>query len=478
MKTRNSSQTGLASILFAMIMVIVLSLMAVGFATIARSDQRQTQDKTLSNQATYAAETAINRAATDIRNRIMTGLPVTNDSTCAADQSPVARIVTNDVEVTCVLIDATPLKLDTGASSTPTVIPIKPDGLNSVNKIRVTWRANNTSRVATYGSATRLDFGVANAIPTLRITASPSSNIGNISTVYARPISSGTGSVSFGTGAASGGIGSAACSAGLCTLTLAITTGPWTSANTGILSIVSLDGDSSVTVEGLNAADAPVELYGAQVAIDATARAGDVIKRLVANIAYSSTTWRPSAALVSGDLCKNYRLDGVSNDQIGPVGVACSSIAAPTATGADDAIISTPPASSSGAPLNYPYWDIFGTISDSTIPDARRASCSWQAVYSANNATSPSSMRRIGPVIVKYGTDCYNGKTQMFTVGDNAVLNCTTQPDCNQPGYYNLEFYLRSDSGIVIGPRYRMSGGILQNSCRPRDSSWLCQLSP
>ena len=55
------NQSGMASIMFAIFMAIVLCLLAVGFATLVRNDQRQTLDKTLSNQATYAAESAINK---------------------------------------------------------------------------------------------------------------------------------------------------------------------------------------------------------------------------------------------------------------------------------------------------------------------------------------------------------------------------------------------------------------------------------
>ena len=61
------NQKGMSSILFAMVFIIILSLIGVGFATLVRKDQRETLDKTLSFQAQYAAETAINRKAAELQ---------------------------------------------------------------------------------------------------------------------------------------------------------------------------------------------------------------------------------------------------------------------------------------------------------------------------------------------------------------------------------------------------------------------------
>ncbi len=60
---QTSKQDGFASIVIAIIMVIVLSLITVGFAQLMRTEQRSALDKQLSSQAYYAAETGVNDAA-------------------------------------------------------------------------------------------------------------------------------------------------------------------------------------------------------------------------------------------------------------------------------------------------------------------------------------------------------------------------------------------------------------------------------
>src|SRR5487761_1358632 len=61
-----SSQAGIASITVTMIMMIVISLIVLSFAQIARREQRQSIDRQLSVQAYYAAESGANIARTAI----------------------------------------------------------------------------------------------------------------------------------------------------------------------------------------------------------------------------------------------------------------------------------------------------------------------------------------------------------------------------------------------------------------------------
>jgi hypothetical protein len=57
-KGKNSK--GASAIMFSLFFIMVISLLTIGFATIARRDQRATLDKTLSAQAQLAAETGVN----------------------------------------------------------------------------------------------------------------------------------------------------------------------------------------------------------------------------------------------------------------------------------------------------------------------------------------------------------------------------------------------------------------------------------
>lgn len=62
-----SDQSGFAAIIIAIILVIVLSLVTVGFAALMRQEQRSALDRQLSDAAYYAAESGINDATAAVK---------------------------------------------------------------------------------------------------------------------------------------------------------------------------------------------------------------------------------------------------------------------------------------------------------------------------------------------------------------------------------------------------------------------------
>src|SRR5580658_8830161 len=63
-----TDEKGFASIVIALILIIVLALLTVAFAQLARREQADALDKQLAVQANYAAETGINDAYTYIED--------------------------------------------------------------------------------------------------------------------------------------------------------------------------------------------------------------------------------------------------------------------------------------------------------------------------------------------------------------------------------------------------------------------------
>ncbi|HET6924792.1 MAG TPA: pilus assembly PilX N-terminal domain-containing protein, partial [Candidatus Saccharimonadales bacterium] len=55
-------ERGMVSIMVTLVMIIVITLIVIGFAQVVRRNQRETLDRQLSTQAYYAAETGINDA--------------------------------------------------------------------------------------------------------------------------------------------------------------------------------------------------------------------------------------------------------------------------------------------------------------------------------------------------------------------------------------------------------------------------------
>lgn len=72
MRVRNltslDNQNGFAAIVIALVLILVLSLMTVGFAQLMQSEQHSALDKQLSSQAYYAAETGVNDAVNAIND--------------------------------------------------------------------------------------------------------------------------------------------------------------------------------------------------------------------------------------------------------------------------------------------------------------------------------------------------------------------------------------------------------------------------
>lgn len=303
-----TNQQGMAAIMFAMFMVILFSLLSLGFAAIVSRDQRQTLDKTLSNQAQYAAETAINRQA-----RILQANPATAaQPTCATLTAAESKVLTAqlpDVTITCLkwssqLPDA---QLGSVGPAGPVALPLNFSAATS--SMRVSWFDASNTATGTYGGAT---LALANGrIPTLRLTIATPNNVNAATTVYLVPTGAGAG-VSAGS---DGAIGTATCSAGKCTATV---TGLPGGGQNYLVSVMSLNGTSTVT---LAATAAGVTVSGAQAEIDATAKSQDVIKRLTARVSLVPTTGRPAFAAQAETLCKNFKLDGsavTSNTAAGP----------------------------------------------------------------------------------------------------------------------------------------------------------------
>lgn len=319
--------------MFAIIMSIILCLLSVGYLAISVKDQRQTLDKTLSFQATYAAESAINAVQTAYQN----DPTILSNANCKPAENPSApphivnligtipTVMTN-VSISCLTWTPNPPQLtNTSVNSEPWVVPITPvNPADPVASIKITWSLSSGSGSAMTSYQQQLTFTTSgtpptSGIPTIRLAAASSSDILTTGVVFINPApaSSGGGSATIGSGTSSGSIENATCSTTTLkcnmTLSLANLSGPWID---GRLSITSLNGSSNVTVVALDTTGTVVPLMNAQVEVDATALSQDVIKRLVAYVSLNKTTWQPDFAASADYLCKNYALDANGNTNL------------------------------------------------------------------------------------------------------------------------------------------------------------------
>jgi hypothetical protein len=149
-KVRNQ-QSGLVSLLVAMILMIVLSLMVLGFSQNTRREQRQSLDRQLFSQANYAAETGINDVAAYIKARQAAGSPIEEFDLCGST-GPIARnfiqsqrpsggnIVDGDTSYSCALLNPQPEELIwQNISLTESVaFPFNPSAGNT--EINIAWQ--------------------------------------------------------------------------------------------------------------------------------------------------------------------------------------------------------------------------------------------------------------------------------------------------------------------------------------------------
>ena len=131
------NENGFASIVIALVFIVVLALLTVGFAQLARHEQQNALDKQLANQANYAAESGINAALRDIQNGYITtdgapsgaGIPTVkadSDNCMPASSDPAAATYApsgatvhpvnsgNGVTYTCLLVSLETDNLTTG----------------------------------------------------------------------------------------------------------------------------------------------------------------------------------------------------------------------------------------------------------------------------------------------------------------------------------------------------------------------------
>lgn len=140
------AEQGFVSIVVTMILMIVLTLVVLSFSQLSRREQRSALDRQLSTQAFYAAESGIN----DYLKALSTldlSLPANQSRDNCNDPPPVVGMdskldVTNKVEYTCVLYRTKPpnLKYNNVTDSQPTIVPISNDNLS---KLKISWSSTD-----------------------------------------------------------------------------------------------------------------------------------------------------------------------------------------------------------------------------------------------------------------------------------------------------------------------------------------------
>ena len=331
------NQEGAASLLFTLVMIIIISLLAIGFSVITTNDQKATLDKSVSLQAEYAAQSGINSVVEGILNH-NSAVSQSSTATCTPTGGviPTFPNPNNNTRITCLKWSYSPQSLVySSANSLSTIInPVSANGSpTSISEVDIKWGPSTATSLPLYPSTfnTTSLIGVASGnFPILKIVTA-NFNMTQLTTTYVVPVS-GTSSL-VALGAPGINIITVGCGTSpTVTCTAKLNNLQWTanpanslcpSTNCGLLTTSSFDGSQiSVNISGFDSTAGVIQFLNSQVQIDSTAQNGNTVKRLVAGYTIGgASAWSPTLTAATGStapLCKNFEFDNTHNNTGSP----------------------------------------------------------------------------------------------------------------------------------------------------------------
>lgn len=322
-----NDQKGMVAIVTTMILMIVISLIIVGFSQVARRNQRQALDAQLSSQAFYAAESGINLAKKAIKDDPTLTYA---KSSCGTDSTITNYQVdgTDNVAITCLLVSPVNNLVFDNIGATSKVSLIQPQA-GSIDTIYINWESTSSGDITGCTAAgSPLPQAGANwncNQPLLRVDMVPLPNSLDLNTLrdsqytaFLYPTISGTSNTTWAASAGAsnrGNIVKTTCNnspSGDQVRKCMIQINSIPSTNRFGIRMMSLYGDAKVEIHAKGGGIQP-NLAGAQVLVDSTAKANDVLKRVQARVSTLNSSVVPDFAIASNDLCKRYLVDTSTN---------------------------------------------------------------------------------------------------------------------------------------------------------------------
>lgn len=318
-------ERGIAAIAVATIMMIVISIIVLGFSQAVRREERNALDNQLSTQAYYAAESGVNLVQEKVRT--LTG-PI-EKTDCAPDSNFNDYAIGENAKITCLLVNNKVPSLEYQAVSTNSVPAHVKVESGVVDALNISWQsASNPSSTSGCGSTVpsmAFPESWTCAQPLLRVDLVPlPAGGGSVTaeqvrtsqyTLFLYPVSGTSSVISYQAGNDSGAKGDV--KGVRCDATLAppqkpkLCTAEITNLNSQAYAvrIMSIYGQSDVQILAPTTTGTKTLIEG-QVEVDSTARAADVIKRVRARLPIASSLV-PDFALLSGNgICKRYQISG------------------------------------------------------------------------------------------------------------------------------------------------------------------------
>jgi hypothetical protein len=314
-------QRGLVSFMITLIMMLVISLIVVGFTQVTNRNRREALDRSLSTQAFYAAESGVNDALSVIESKLASSSPLPKQDTCSSAAYSLNPDLKSDgsVKYTCVLINPIPPNIQTHVTQQGSMVfplnPVDADGNPVVPKtLTFTWSMKDGGAIAktcgSYGvfsAVAPCDFGILRVDLMQYDGATFASDAAGsrTATFFLQPVNGGAGSTDVTSLAAPEGVVvSAACKTPSnpqeCTATLNMNTAAVRSSQYYVRLTMIYNDAETVTIDGVDTTNKSLNFQGAQVTIDSTGKAQDVLRRI--KVRKSLTDYTASNAIPLGAL--------------------------------------------------------------------------------------------------------------------------------------------------------------------------------
>ena len=343
-----NNETGFAALVVGIVLLIILSLMSLGFASSMRQEQRSALDNQLTTQAFYAAESGINDAISFLNNNPTAGSK-TSCTTATGLWSNLAAadfgyqyssaLYTNSsgtiISYSCLLVNAVSNVIVNGVQPGEYVMVPLTSGVSTIDQIEIQWSNNgaagslDTTKCLFNGSIPNLPTNSATdawSCPASLIEAdlvsSNSISSGTISStadsaqsVFLYPNNQGStiATVTLN-GAPSPQVVSSTCNtSGLCSESITMTP-----ESAYYLRLTPFYGPSTTNfIITAYSSGNVVTTTSAQIEIDATGKATDVLRRIAARYQTGIKEGFTSYAIQSaGPICKQF--DIIPNDPPNP----------------------------------------------------------------------------------------------------------------------------------------------------------------
>lgn len=324
-KTQKSDQRGVVSFMVTLIMMLVISLIVIGFTQVTMRSRREALDRQLSSQAFYAAESGFNTAIQKIKLAQVAGTPILEKAACADDGNYDGfQLDGSNVAVTCIMVNTRPENIRVFATQDSSNIvhieSVKSNGTPSnLTVLTFGWAAPegaDTDLAKCGGSVGEFDTGDSNScgFGMLRVDLMIPGGLGSLDpdalasktgTFYFQPKAAATAKAIDTSDIGKSYIVGAGCSTAskMCHASLTLNGLYQTKELYARLSTLYRDAPTVLIDGDNNGAAGSAFFSGAQAVIDVTGRAQDVLRRVQVRYSLNAGDETPPWA-VAGRVCK------------------------------------------------------------------------------------------------------------------------------------------------------------------------------